>query len=99
MRDISYDGCRLEFAETAVQQGGSVSLEVPGCRPISGSIAWVRELSAGLRFDNPLSSAAAISFGLEDCQPEPQLNPELAEDPEHGDLVRHSLRRFIKLRS
>jgi hypothetical protein len=64
MRDISYDGCRLEFVETAVQRGGSVSLEVPGCRPISGSIAWVHDLSAGLRFDNPLSSAAAISLGL-----------------------------------
>jgi hypothetical protein len=99
MRDVSHDGCGLHFADAVVQQGGSVSLEVPGCRPIPGSITWVHGLSAGLRFDNPLCSAAAISLGLEDPQPEPELIPEPEPYPEQVGLLRHWLRRFIKLRS
>jgi len=93
VRDVSHYGCKIEVPGAPMELGGTALLEVPGVARVSGQIVWTHGKSAGVRFEQALSSSAAVALGLE--QPEPvevTLQIDHAETP--AGLFRHWFRRL-----
>jgi hypothetical protein len=91
--DVSHYGCKIEVPGAPMELGGTALLEVPGVARVSGQIVWTHGKSAGVRFEQALSSSAAVALGLE--QPEPvEIAPEIEVAETSGGLFRHWFRRL-----
>ena len=54
--DISTHGCRIEFVDRpAIDE--RVWIKLDGLASLEGCVAWVREHSAGIKFDQPMHPA------------------------------------------
>jgi hypothetical protein len=54
--DVSAVGCRVDLPER-VTAGETVWVTLPGLQPIETRVAWARDWTAGLQFENPLYPA------------------------------------------
>jgi hypothetical protein len=92
IHDLSHTGCRLELPDASAARGGTVLLDVPGGRQVSGQIVWVKGNEAGVQFDRWLAGPAAVALGLDEAPPEPVT--EAIEEPNLSGLLRHWIRRL-----
>jgi hypothetical protein len=62
--ELSLDGCRLSHAGGLPELGAGdpLVLHVPGTDPLTGRVRWARGATLGLRFDQPLHTAALESL-------------------------------------
>jgi hypothetical protein len=58
--ELSLDGCRLSHAGALprLAPGDPLVLSLPGTEALPGCVRWAREGTLGLRFDQPLHTAA-----------------------------------------
>ena len=54
--DFSPEGCRVDVP-VRVLDDDTVWISLPGIETIQGSVAWVREWEAGIKFSSPLHPA------------------------------------------
>jgi hypothetical protein len=53
VRDLSTDGCQIEFAERP-REGDVVWIKFDTLESLEARVIWVERSTAGLRFDNPI---------------------------------------------
>lgn len=93
IRDLSYQGCRIDVPGAPIELGGTALIELPGAGSVTGSVVWTHGRTAGVRFDRALSSKAAVALGLE--QPKPvEIVPEVDYTPPSSGILRHWFRRL-----
>ena len=54
--DVSEEGCRIEFVDRP-NLNERVWVKFQGLTAIEGSVAWVKDHSAGIEFDRPIHPA------------------------------------------
>ena len=54
--DISTDGCRIEFVDRP-SLDERVWVKLDGLASLEGKVAWVKDRSAGIKFDQPMHPA------------------------------------------
>lgn len=57
VRNLSADGCTIEMGKSRLEPGTTVQLFLEGFEALEGSIRWVRDGRAGIRFARPLHGA------------------------------------------
>ena len=60
MYDISTDGCMLHSPPDFVREGTDIVLRLSDKKLVEGSVAWRRNLTAGVRFRTPLQSGVDV---------------------------------------
>ncbi|MGI8943060.1 MAG: PilZ domain-containing protein [Qipengyuania sp.] len=88
IRDLSLAGCRARIIGAHVEPGYSISFELPGVRPFSGVVVWVRSDVVGIRFAPALKPVQAIALGLDDPRPQP-VEVSVDPVPHSGGVLHH----------
>ena len=57
VRNLSADGCTIEMGRSRLEPDTTVQLFLEGFEALEGSVRWVRDGRAGIRFARPLHAA------------------------------------------
>jgi hypothetical protein len=60
--DLSTDGCRLESSNQSLDPGNRVLIRPQGFESLLGTVIWVHDGKAGVKFDEPLQQASVDQF-------------------------------------
>jgi hypothetical protein len=94
MDDVSSQGCRLRIPVGQLELGSTVLVDLPRAPRFPGTIVWLDSIHAGVRFDRRLGRQTSIALGLEDPEPEPDLELVAIEQSTRQGLLRHWMRRI-----